>query len=192
MEGGLCLTAIQIRGNQRPRSYFPKFRLTTLQTEIASLAHQKYSTVVCVGGDGTSNEIVNGLLQASREGETISISVVPLGTGDDFAMTIPPETPLGGNPFSWQDAVRKIKRGDTKLLDVGRIQIEPAELKKGRRPHYFANSMNIGFGAQGVHNAARTPKIFKSLTAYFVTALWTLLNYSRLPMRILLDNQPPI
>jgi len=160
-------------------------------TEIAAQAPQKYSTVVCIGGDGTNNEIVNGLMRASGEGETISVGVVPLGNGDDFAKMIPPEAPLGGRPFSWQDAVRKITRGETKLLDVGRIRVGPARLGGGGNSHYFANGMSIGFSAQGAFNTTRTPRIFKGLTAYIVTALWTLLNYPSPTVRIQLDDKPP-
>ena len=68
---------------------------------LAEKAATKYSTVIAVGGDGTVHEVVNGLLRASREGETITLGVVPLGNGDDFAKMIPPQTTIGGKVFAF-------------------------------------------------------------------------------------------
>src|SRR4030067_666426 len=62
-------------------------------TALAERAPQSYSSVVGVGGDGTLHEIVNGLLRASSEAETIAVGVVPLGNGHDFAQMIPPDAP---------------------------------------------------------------------------------------------------
>ena len=67
--------------------------------KLAENAAAKYSTVIAVGGDGTVHEVVNGLLRASSEGETIALGVVPLGNGDDFAKMIPPKTTIGGKVY---------------------------------------------------------------------------------------------
>jgi diacylglycerol kinase family enzyme len=86
---------------------------------LAEQAPQKYSAVVGIGG--TMHEIVNGLMRASGEGETIAMGVVPLGNGNDFAKVIPPDTPIGGKLFDWRAAVQKIARMQTQLFDAGRI-----------------------------------------------------------------------
>jgi diacylglycerol kinase (ATP) len=129
-------------------------------------------------------------MQTSGEAETITMGVVPLGTGDDFAKMIPPEAPVGGKPFSWRTAVDKIKRVETKLLDVGRFSVESAEPGTERDLRYFANSTDVGFGAQGAINHGNMPKLLKGFSAYIATALRTLINYPTLPVRIQLDNEP--
>ena len=43
--------------------------------KLAEQATTKYSTVIAVGGDGTIHEVVNGLMRASSEGETITLGV---------------------------------------------------------------------------------------------------------------------
>ena len=80
---------------------------------LAEKAATKYSTVIAVGGDGTVHEVVNGLLRASNEGETITLGVVPLGNGDDFAKMIPPQTIIGGKVFDWHVAIEKSTQGQT-------------------------------------------------------------------------------
>lgn len=158
---------------------------------LAEKAAQKYDVVVAVGGDGTVHEVANGLLRASGEGETIAMGVIPLGNGDDFAKMIPPEVAIGGSLFDWRAAVDKIARGQTKLFDVGRISgdgLRP-ELEEG--PHYFANSMDVGFGAYGARYVETIPKFLTGFAAYLATVLKTLIDYPNLYVRIQLDDQPP-
>jgi diacylglycerol kinase (ATP) len=93
------------------------FEAITLAQKYA----QNYARVVAVGGDGTINEVVNGLLRASGENETLPVGLIPLGNGDDFAKEIPPKTPIGGKPFDWHTTVEKIVKGETRLFDAGRM-----------------------------------------------------------------------
>ncbi|MDY6846894.1 MAG: acylglycerol kinase family protein, partial [Chloroflexota bacterium] len=45
-----------------------------------------YQTVVAVGGDGTANEVINGLMHASNKGKlTARLAVFPVGRGNDFS-----------------------------------------------------------------------------------------------------------
>ena len=109
---------------------------------LAEKAATKYSTVIAVGGDGTVHEVVNGLLRASSEGETIALGIVPLGNGDDFAKMIPPQTTIGGKVFDWQVAIEKITQGQTKLFDVGRMSGNQLPSKQDNKPQYFMNGIN--------------------------------------------------
>jgi diacylglycerol kinase (ATP) len=160
-------------------------------TTLAEKAFDNYSSVIGIGGDGTIHEIVNGLMRASGDEETIPLGVIPLGNGDDFAKMIPPETPIGKQPFDWQFAVNKIELGQTVLFDVGRIQGDQAHEKSGKNQHYFVNSLDVGFGAQGAQNMTRVPKFFKGFSSYFVAVVMTLFNYPHLDLTIQLDDQSP-
>lgn len=158
--------------------------------KLARQAQDQYSSVIGIGGDGTVHEIVNGLMLASGEGETIPFGIIPLGNGDDFSKMIPPETPIGGSPFDWQFAVKKIHSGHTKLFDVGRIVAKYPDSEN--HTHYFANSFDVGFGAQGAQNMMRIPKYFKGFAGYFASLVLTLLNYPTLNLNIQIDDQEPI
>lgn len=158
---------------------------------IAKDAGNQYSTIIGIGGDGTVNEILNGLMRASGEQETISFGVIPLGNGDDFAKMIPPETPIGGRPFDWKSAINKIKHGQTQLFDVGRIKVDQIHTQSGSDLHYFANSFDVGFGAQGAQNMSLIPKFFKGFSGYLASLVVTLFNYPKLKLSIQLDEREP-
>jgi len=158
---------------------------------LARQAPGRYSQVIGVGGDGTMHEIVNGVLQASGETETIPVGLIPLGNGDDFAKVIPPETAIGGKPFDWRAAVQKIARGQTQLFDAGRIVGENLRPGYGDGVHYFINGMDVGFGALAAQNFATTPKFLKGMSAYLGAILKTMIDYPSLHVRLQLDDHPP-
>lgn len=167
---------------------------TSEPLEAVTLAREaagRYGSVVGVGGDGTIHEIVNGLLQASAERETIPLGVVPLGNGDDFAKVIPPEAPIGGKPFDWRMAVSKVAQGRTRLFDVGRMKGDHARFEAEGEAHYFVNGMDVGFGAQTAVNFITVPKVLKGMSAYLAAILKTMIRYPRLELRIQLDDLPP-
>jgi diacylglycerol kinase (ATP) len=159
--------------------------------QLARKAHQKYGLIVSVGGDGTTHEIVNGLMQASGESESIPLAIIPLGSGDDFVKVLPPETPVGGQPYDWRIAVQKIVRGQTQLFDVVRITGDHLRPELGNGPHYFMNSMDIGFGAQAAHNFTQVPRFFKGISAYLVAILKTMIRYPLLHITIQIDDLAP-
>jgi diacylglycerol kinase (ATP) len=158
---------------------------------LAREAPQKYARVIGVGGDGTLHEVVNGLMQASGEAETITLGIIPMGNGDDFAKVIPPEAPVGGKPFDWRVAVEKFARGETQLFDVGRMLGDHLRPDIGDGPHYFINGMDVGFGAHTARNFTTIPKFVKGLSAYVAAILKTLIQYPVVRLRMQLDDQPP-
>ena len=97
--------------------------------ELAKEAAKKHDVVVAFGGDGTGNEVVNGLMRTNYQGK---FAVIPSGTGNDFV------TGLG--EFDPVVFVRKLKAGDGGMIDLGKV-IFP----EGHR--YFLNISDVGFGA---------------------------------------------
>ena len=196
-----------IAGNGRAQAHWPLVERALLEEgikfdvaatsaplearEFAQQAPQKYSRIIAIGGDGTINEIVNGLMRASGEHETIPLGIVPLGNGDDFAKMIPPETPIGSRPFDWKSAVQKIARGQTKLFDVGRISGDRPRPELGSGPHYFVNSFDVGFGPKTAQNLTTIPPYFKGLSAYLAAIIKTLIKFPALDLHLQLDDQLP-
>src|SRR6185369_3879721 len=77
--------------------------------------------LVVVGGDGTMNEVVNGAAETNAE-----IAVLPNGTGQDFGRT-------HGIPSGFDDAVRVALGGETRTVDLGRVELESGTSR------FFAN-----------------------------------------------------
>ena len=137
--------------------------------EIAQRDAPRYDCVVAAGGDGTVHEVVNGLMRA---GATAALGLIPLGSGDDFAKLLPPADP-----------VARLKRGTLRRFDVGRVV--------ARETRYFANGMDIGFGAHGARNVASVPGFFKGFAAYLGALALTLLRYPSLRVRVRIDDAAP-
>ena len=53
--------------------------------EVAEAAvREGYDVVVAAGGDGTINEVINGVLRATPDGPTLPFGILPLGSANDF------------------------------------------------------------------------------------------------------------
>ncbi len=123
--------------------------------------------VVAVGGDGTINEVANGILEVTTSPQ-IAVGVVPYGTANDFAMGcgIPK-----GNPLA---ALALIADTEPRPIDVGKVN--------GR---YFINVTSGGFGAEV---AARTPVEMKRVlggAAYSLMAVVTAAKMSPYHARLI-------
>jgi len=138
----------------------------------AELARQaaaaRYQVVVAVGGDGTSNEVLNGLLQAQEAGEgDAALGVLCIGTGNDFAYGV-------GIPLDLTAGCAALAQGQTRAIDVGHAL--------GQR--YFGNGIGIGFDAVVNVQAARLKRRLRGPIVYLVAVLRTLLYYYRAPLTL--------
>lgn len=123
--------------------------------------------VVAAGGDGTVNEVLNGLAQATPEGETIGLlAPCPIGTGNDFS-------DMSGVKRGADALAQRIRAGHTRLVDLGRGQFASNSRQVTR---YFGNNVGLGFEAQvtvdsyrikGVQGPLRyLVAVFKALTHF--------------------------
>jgi YegS/Rv2252/BmrU family lipid kinase len=99
--------------------------------EIASSVNG-YDTLATVGGDGTVNEIVNGIME--REGSRQSLAIIPAGTGNDIARS------LGLFPF--ERAFSALKGGEEGSFDLIRIDAQENG-RMFRRYSLLASSMGF-------------------------------------------------
>jgi diacylglycerol kinase family enzyme len=95
--------------------------------------------IVAAGGDGTVNEVVNGLGAAGFP-EEVTLGVLPLGTGNDLAATL-------GMPARPEEAVPILLRAVTRKLDAARLRSEERELLRQCRGR--------GAGGRGLRGGRR-------------------------------------
>jgi YegS/Rv2252/BmrU family lipid kinase len=138
--------------------------------ELAREARQEgFDTVVAAGGDGTVNEVVNGLMQcAARDGTPPSLGVLSVGRGNDFSYgaDIPPEL---------EACVEVLAAGKERPMDVGRIA--GGYYPEGR---FFANGIGAGFDTIVGLEAAKMKHVH-GFMAYVFGAARTFIMYPAAP-----------
>lgn len=98
--------------------------------------------IVAAGGDGTLNEVINGVQENSGEA---CVGLLPLGTGNDFARTI-------GLPTDLDAALEVLRAGHTRPVDLVRVTSDEVR--------YFLNVSAGGFS--GLVNEKLTPEMKKT------------------------------
>ncbi len=135
----------------------------------AQAATNGYDVVIAVGGDGTINEVVNGLMLAR---ETVApqpaLGIISVGTGNDLIFGL--EQSQGVDP-----ACALIAKDHRRKIDIGHIVGD--DIPEGR---YFANGLGIGFDAAGGVLAEKItfPRGFLS---YLIAALQNIFLYYSAP-----------
>ncbi|MBT8272155.1 MAG: YegS/Rv2252/BmrU family lipid kinase, partial [Bacteroidia bacterium] len=133
---------------------------------------QGFRHFICVGGDGTLHELVNGLMrQKVIRPEEFKVGIIPIGTGNDWARQF-------NIPKSSEKAIKKIKAGQAKALDIGCIQLDD----DAAEPVYFNNLVGVGFDGHVIKTISR----FKALgpLAYLIGALSGLFTYRKFEAQI--------
>ena len=135
-------------------------------TKIALRArYDDIDRVVVIGGDGTINEVVNGLV-----GSKIPIAVIPLGTGNTFATNF-------HIPLSLHEACEVAVGSNVISIDVGLLN-----------HRYFACVAGIGFDAHVLHQLQPTFKRRFGKWAYAIASLRHLLRYRPSLVEVRIDG----
>ena len=131
-----------------------------------------FREIVAAGGDGTVNEVLNGIMQSENH-EGVKMGIIPVGRGNDFAW-------MAKIPTDMAKAVKIIVDGEAKSTDVG--------FGKGRRREeglYFLNGMGFGFEPM-VNYKAQEYKHINGMASYVVAFIWIVMNPPK-PYSITLD-----
>lgn len=121
--------------------------------DLAQKAAQSFECIVAVGGDGTLNEVVNGMAETDAV-----LGLLPVGSGNDFARVISLQSKL-------EDALNTLLKGRKKPFDLGKAN--------GR---YFHNGLGIGFDAWVVHTSLKVKRL-RGNAIYLYSVLKTLMKY---------------
>jgi YegS/Rv2252/BmrU family lipid kinase len=128
-----------------------------------------YSKIIVVGGDGTMNEVINGVFAQNRIQTTeVMLGMISVGTGNDWARTF-------NIPADYEGAVRTIKQQRTFIQDAGLVHYR----KNGKEwKRYFINIAGLGFGARVVERTNRAKEKGKSgPLLYFYYIFYSLMRY---------------
>jgi diacylglycerol kinase (ATP) len=134
-------------------------------------ATQGVPYVAGAGGDGTANEIINGLAHWVRDGGDArrlpKFGMIPVGTGNDFAYNFSLSHDVAA-------ACETLARQQTRLLDVGLVESD------AEKPLYFVNGVGMGFDAI-VNIESRKVRFGRGGMVFLPAVLKTILFYFRAP-----------
>ncbi len=132
-------------------------------------AEDGFDVIVASGGDGTANEVINGLMQYKQTHKKCPLmAVIPVGRGNDFAFG-------AGVPSGVQASCDLLASGLKKKIDIGRITggVYPQGL-------FFGNGVGMGFDAVVGFVAAKSK--LTGMLSYLVAALKTIFIFYKPPL----------
>jgi YegS/Rv2252/BmrU family lipid kinase len=139
-----------------------------------------YRKIVTVGGDGSLNEVVNGVfLNRYCPTRDITLAMIPVGTGNDWGR-------MFGIPADYIKAVKIIRDEKQILHDVGTVSYYDGPEKKNR---YFINIAGLGFESVVVRRSnIQKEKGRSGKAVYFSNLLLSLLTYRNTKAEIDIDG----
>jgi diacylglycerol kinase (ATP) len=143
---------------------------TPAPDEAARLAREAaadgYRVIIAAGGDGTANEVANGIT-----GSGAALALYPIGSGNDFARAL-------GYPRRRKDVPRFLRAARRRTIDVGELN--------GR---VFVNSGGVGIDGHVAARIAATSRFVGKTLGYFVGSLLGIATYRPQPMRVVVDGE---
>ena len=133
--------------------------------EISRKASAEFQKVIAVGGDGTVNEVGEGLV-----GSDVIFGVIPLGSGNDFAKE-------NGFPLKISDAVGVILSDNFHLIDVIKVN-----------DRVSLNTAGVGFNGI-VSEVAKSVKYLKGMSVYIWSVVKTAVRYKSIPLKISINGR---
>jgi YegS/Rv2252/BmrU family lipid kinase len=137
--------------------------------------------IITIGGDGTLNEVVNGIFKCSDcLPSEVTLALIPVGTGNDWGR-------MFGIPLDYEKAVRIISEGKQLLHDIGIMSyFDGAEIKK----RYFINIAGLGFESVVVKRTNyQKDRGHGGKAIYFYNLLMSLLSYKNTRAEIIVDGE---
>jgi len=131
-------------------------------TDVARMGIESgFTHIVAVGGDGTVNEVTNGVV-----GTEAILAVIPAGTGNDFIR-------MTGIPSDYRQAVRLLAHGRERSIDLGRIDDQ----------RYFVNGLGIGIDAQVAQDVLKMERM-RGAVAYLYAAVKEVFKFKAFSVRL--------
>lgn len=172
------------------RAHFGPFTVafTKSQGDAVTIANRAAKSgrafIIACGGDGTINEVANGILLSGADAE---LGVLPSGTGGDFRRTL-------GIPQTNREAAAALRDGVTRRMDVGKVAFSDHNGETVSR--YFLNISSVGLAAD-VIKRVKSARVFDWLPVesmrgkanFAVSALQEVIDLDATLIRVKFDDR---
>lgn len=186
MKIAIVLNGISLEKNRFYKSVLPalqeSFDVEVLETRsrndavtLSSKAvDKKFDVIVAAGGDGTTHQVINGILEGREHYRDLpTLAVFPVGTGNDFArsLNVVPDV---------NQLIFLLKNFTPKKLDVGKVEYTNDQGTLGAR--YFVNVADVGMGPEVVKRVLNSDRMFGSSVSYYLAIVTTFVRYKPVPV----------
>ncbi len=131
-------------------------------TDVARMGIEAgFTHIVAMGGDGTVNEVANGVV-----GSDAVLAVIPAGSGNDFIH-------MTGIPSDFHKAIEVLLHGHERTIDLGRVDDS----------RYFVNGLGIGIDAQVARDVLKMERL-RGAIAYLYAAVKEVLRFPAFPVKL--------
>ncbi|MBL7873053.1 MAG: YegS/Rv2252/BmrU family lipid kinase [Cyclobacteriaceae bacterium] len=153
-----------------------KFSIQVLETQYANHARQlaseavlnKAAVILSAGGDGTLNQVLNGMMSVANECRLPSLGLIPLGSGNDFAnsanLTLDPN-----------DLLELLTKNQPLQTDIGKVFCRNGN--KEEVVHYFINVCSVGMGPATVQRMEKSPPWMGAELKYLISIIQTFFTH---------------
>lgn len=132
------------------------------------------SFIIAAGGDGTFNEVMNGLVNTATK-----MAILPMGTTNVLAKELSVPEDVGG-------AIYRALNGDVHAVSLGKISVTHHSSLITR---HFSLMAGIGFDGEAVQSVNETLKRYSGKGAYILSGLKTLLRYCPEELRFIINGK---
>jgi YegS/Rv2252/BmrU family lipid kinase len=122
-----------------------------------------FTHIVAMGGDGTINEVANGILNSKS---SYPLGVIPAGNGNDFVR-------MTGIPADPMRAIDTLVSGKERTIDLGHVVGE----------RYFVNGLGIGIDAQVARDVLKMERL-RGTVAYLYAAIKEVIRFKAFPVKL--------
>ncbi|MBK9017774.1 MAG: diacylglycerol kinase family lipid kinase [Saprospiraceae bacterium] len=137
--------------------------------------------IIIVGGDGTINEVVNGLFNENHQNPSCELGILNCGSGGGFAQSL-------GLPTKISEQLDVACQGISKPIDVGEVIFSDIQGRVCQR--YFVNECQVGISAVVVSKVGTKHKRFGGTIAFGSAAISALIRSEAVQMKTSLDGYP--
>ncbi len=156
-----------------------KYRLHARELAIDAV-NRNSDLIISVGGDGTINEIINGMMECRNSTNKLpALGILSAGTGADLCRTL-------NIPFSFEKAIEVILTGKLIPIDIGLVKFKNRS-RIGQR--YFANVFDVGLGGNVVRIANHIPKPLGGFLTFLLSSLAGLLTFKPVHLMVYIDDK---
>ena len=157
---------------------YPRHAIEIVRNAIVEKGYRKF---ISVGGDGTNNEVINGIFtQDQVPTNEITMAALPIGTGNDWRRTF-------DMPLEYDKVVKIIKAGHTFAHDIGKLTYYNDGDPKIR---YFLNAAGTGLDEMVCNSTNLMKKQGKGGTVrYLISLVKCILTYKVTRIQLIIDDE---